>query len=74
MANPFDLILSNRKIQVGFSKLYNYSLGNALQKIYRKHRALFLHPSIMRDLRIDIADKGKTIRDFDEAITRRSFG
>ncbi|CAG9467412.1 unnamed protein product [Pedinophyceae sp. YPF-701] len=72
MCNPFDLVVADRNFNRGFNNIYNWNLAKALRKIFRKHAALFTE--IGGEYQEMHAASAKTIRDFDDAITRVSFG
>lgn len=72
MCNPFNLVMSDEDICKGFSKIYNQSLGKALGGILKKHLPLF--EDIGGEYNIQLAANAETIRDYDEGLTRVSFG
>ena len=77
LCNPFNLEVSDRQFDKPFNRaVYNRSLARNLGKIYGKHKRLFEDAAHAGDTRfdLDLAAHAKSIRDFDEAITRRSFG
>ena len=76
MCNPFDLTVSDQNFNRGFNRIYDWNLAKALKKIYAKHHPLFLRAveKGMKAYDPDRALTAKTIRDFDDAITRISFG
>ncbi len=57
---------------VGFNRIYDRNLAASLCNIYKRHEHLF--EGIGGDYQLDLAADSKTIRDFDDAITRVSFG
>ncbi|KAL7607989.1 embryogenesis-associated protein EMB8 [Lactuca sativa] len=72
MCNPFNLVMSDEDICQGFSRIYNRSLGKALGGILKKHLPLF--EDIGGDYNIPLAANAETIREYDEGLTRISFG
>eukprot|EP00246_Nothoceros_aenigmaticus_P001554 TRINITY_DN12047_c0_g1_i1.p1 TRINITY_DN12047_c0_g1~~TRINITY_DN12047_c0_g1_i1.p1 ORF type:complete len:404 (+),score=36.01 TRINITY_DN12047_c0_g1_i1:256-1467(+) len=72
LCNPFNLTISNEDFRKGFNNVYDRSLGRGLRKIYRKHAALF--EGIGGEYNMDLVARAKTVRDFDEGLTRVSFG
>ncbi|KAI7736968.1 hypothetical protein M8C21_027244, partial [Ambrosia artemisiifolia] len=72
MCNPFDLVMSEEDLCKGFNKIYNRSLAKALSSILKKHLMLF--EDIGGDYNIPLAANAKIIRDYDEGLTRVSFG
>lgn len=76
MCNPFNLPLSDTNFKKGFNKIYDINLARSLNKIYSEHHHLFEKEAASEGGRPYLADKAlqaKTIRDFDDAITRVSF-
>eukprot|EP00238_Polyblepharides_amylifera_P001392 CAMPEP_0196571718 /NCGR_PEP_ID=MMETSP1081-20130531/1844_1 /TAXON_ID=36882 /ORGANISM="Pyramimonas amylifera, Strain CCMP720" /LENGTH=434 /DNA_ID=CAMNT_0041888759 /DNA_START=318 /DNA_END=1622 /DNA_ORIENTATION=- len=73
LCNPFDLVLCNKAFEKGFSRLYDFKLARKLSSIMGQHRMLF---EGMEDMGFDVAGSVKcdTIREFDDRITRISFG
>ncbi|KAK9810879.1 hypothetical protein WJX73_005069 [Symbiochloris irregularis] len=74
MCNPFDLVKSDANFQKGFSRLYNSRLASSLSAIFRSHRHIFEQSQDPRPYDLQRAANSKTIREFDDAITRISFG
>ncbi|KAK9053084.1 hypothetical protein SSX86_029714 [Deinandra increscens subsp. villosa] len=72
MCNPFDLVMSDEDLCKGFNRIYNSSLAKALSGILKKHLMLF--EDIGGDYNIPLAANAQTIRDYDEGLTRVSFG
>lgn len=75
LCNPFNLPISNRNFQKGFNKVYSLNLGKSLNKIYRKHAHMFEEAAAKGEKAYDteLALRARTIKEFDEAITRISF-
>ncbi|KAL3682018.1 hypothetical protein R1sor_000040 [Riccia sorocarpa] len=72
MCNPFDLVLADKNFHVGFNNVYDKSLASSLKKIFKKHAKLF--EAIGGEYDVQKAANSKTVRDFDDGITRVSFG
>ncbi|CAM6105672.1 unnamed protein product [Calypogeia fissa] len=72
LCNPFDLVLANTEFHKGFNNVYNQNLASALTKIFAKHASVF--EGIGGEFNVPLAANAKTVRDFDEGITRVSFG
>lgn len=73
LCNPFDLTLSDKNFQKGFNRVYDYKLGRTLSGMFKKHIHLF-DGMEKQGFKPQIAANAYTIRDFDEAVTRVSFG
>ncbi|KAL3645512.1 hypothetical protein CASFOL_010692 [Castilleja foliolosa] len=56
----------------GFNIIYDKALANALCKIFRRHALLF--EDIGGEFNIPLAANAKSVREFDEGLTRVSFG
>ena len=76
MANPFDLVLSDQNFEKGFNRVYDFNLARSLRTIFNEHAHLWDKEKKNLDVLFDPerAKTAKTIRDFDDAITRVSFG
>ena len=81
MANPFDLVLSDRNFERGFNRVYDFNLARSLRTIFTEHVHLWEekregegNESLDALFDPERAKTAKTIRDFDDAITRVSFG
>ncbi|XP_024378237.1 embryogenesis-associated protein EMB8 [Physcomitrium patens] len=72
LCNPFNLVLSNEDFHKGFNKIYNKSLARGLRRIFAKHAHLF--KDIGGDYNIPLVEKATTVREFDDGLTRVSFG
>ena len=72
MCNPFDLNRCDENLQRGFwGKLYSKSMANNMRKLFEPHKHLFQG---LREYEPALVRKARTVRDFDEAITRVTFG
>lgn len=76
MANPFDLALSDANFERGFNRVYDFNLARSLRTIFAEHAHLWEQDGKGGGGLFDPqrAKAAKTIRDFDDAITRVSFG
>ncbi|CAH1415363.1 unnamed protein product [Lactuca virosa] len=72
LCNPFDLVIADEDFQKGFNKVYDKSLSSSLQKIFKRHALLF--EELEGDYNIPAAASCRSIREFDESLTRVSFG
>ncbi|XP_002971512.2 embryogenesis-associated protein EMB8 [Selaginella moellendorffii] len=72
LCNPFDLVVADEDFRKGFNNIYDKSLATSLRTIFRKHAALF--EEIGGEYNIPLAANAKTVRQFDEGLTRVSFG
>lgn len=75
LCNPFDLTISDRNFHRQFNRIYDFNLASSLRRIYKKHHHLFVEAA-SKGVKYDPdrALRAKTIRDFDDAITRITFG
>ena len=64
--------ISDDNFHIGFNKIYDKNLARSLRNIFKKHAHLFKGLEDKYDL--DLAASCTSIRDFDDAITRRTFG
>lgn len=75
LCNPFNLTVSDQNFQKWFNRLYDFNLAKSLRRIYKNHHHLFVEAAARGDqYDPERALNAKTIRDFDDAITRISFG
>eukprot|EP00884_Botryococcus_braunii_P020406 jgi/Botrbrau1/7049/Bobra.0165s0072.1 len=65
-------VISDKNFQVGFNRIYDRNLANSLRRIYSRHAHLF--DGIGGEYQPELAATCRTIREFDDAITRVSFG
>ncbi|GKB87630.1 embryogenesis-associated protein EMB8-like protein, partial [Tanacetum coccineum] len=66
LGNPFSLVIANSDFHKGFKRVYNKTLSASL------HAPLF--EEIEGDYNIPAACNSKSIREFDESLTRVTFG
>ncbi|KAM7494398.1 hypothetical protein LguiB_029007 [Lonicera macranthoides] len=72
LCNPFNLVIADDDFHKGFNVVYDKALANALCKIFKKHALLF--EDMGGEYNIPLAAHAKSIRDFDDGLTRVSFG
>ncbi|XP_068636186.1 embryogenesis-associated protein EMB8-like [Aristolochia californica] len=72
LCNPFNLVIADENLRKGFNKVYDRSLRSALCKIYKKHAILF--EGLGGEYNIQLAANAKTLKEFDEGLTRVCFG
>ena len=72
MCNPFDLNMCDDALQEGFfGTVYSRSMAKNMRKLFEPHAHLFNGlPNYDRKL----VESAATVRDFDEAVTRVTFG
>ena len=72
MCNPFDLNACDNALQEGFfGAVYSRSMAANMRKLFAPHAHLFAGLPNYDRTRVESA---KTVRDFDEAVTRVTFG
>ncbi|KAI3501506.1 hypothetical protein L1887_29377 [Cichorium endivia] len=72
LCNPFNLVMADEDFQKGFNIVYNKSLSSSLRKIFNTHALLF--EEIEGEYNIQAAANCRSVREFDDSITRVSFG
>ncbi|OMO79833.1 putative AB-hydrolase YheT [Corchorus capsularis] len=72
LCNPFNLVIADEDFHKGFNNIYDKALARALRKIFKKHAPLF--EDMEGEFNIPLAANAKSVRDFDEGLTRVSFG
>ncbi|KAK4486558.1 hypothetical protein RD792_009243 [Penstemon davidsonii] len=72
LCNPFNLVIADEDFRKGFNVVYDKALANALRKIFMRHALLF--EDIGGEFNIPLAANAKSIREFDDGLTRVSFG
>ncbi|KAF6153705.1 hypothetical protein GIB67_000938 [Kingdonia uniflora] len=72
LCNPFDLLITNEDFRKGFNNVYDIALARSLRKNFKKHSLLF--EEIGGEYNIQLAENAKTVKEFDEGLTRVSFG
>ncbi|KAK4262946.1 hypothetical protein QN277_028435 [Acacia crassicarpa] len=72
LCNPFNLVLADEDFHKGFNNVYDKALAKALREIFKKHALLF--EDIGGEYNIELAANAKSVRDFDDGLTRVSFG
>ncbi|CAD6250076.1 unnamed protein product [Miscanthus lutarioriparius] len=72
LCNPFNLVIADEDFHKGFNNVYDRALARALTTIFKKHALLF--EGLEGEYDIPKAANARTVRDFDEGLTRVSFG
>ncbi|XP_077248464.1 embryogenesis-associated protein EMB8-like isoform X2 [Tasmannia lanceolata] len=72
LCNPFNLVIADEDFHKGFNNIYDKALARALCKIFKKHALLF--EGMTGEYNIPMANNAKSVREFDEGLTRVSFG
>ncbi|KAL6911711.1 hypothetical protein ACP4OV_000516 [Aristida adscensionis] len=72
LCNPFNLVIADEDFHKGFNNIYDRALARALRTIFKKHALLF--EGLEGEYDIPKAANARTVRDFDEGLTRVSFG
>ncbi|KAH7282286.1 hypothetical protein KP509_35G023600 [Ceratopteris richardii] len=72
LCNPFNLVIADEDFHKGFNNVYDSALASALRKIFKKHAPLF--EGIGGEYDIRKAATARSVRDFDDGLTRVSFG
>ncbi|XP_047315720.1 embryogenesis-associated protein EMB8-like [Impatiens glandulifera] len=72
LCNPFNLVIADEDFRKGFNKIYDKALANSLCKIFKKHALLF--EDMGGEYDIAMAANARTVKEFDEGLTRVSFG
>ncbi|KAI5329305.1 PREDICTED: embryogenesis-associated [Prunus dulcis] len=72
LCNPFNLVIADEDFRKGFNIVYDKALASALSKIFKKHALLF--EDMGADFNIPLAANAKSVREFDDGLTRVSFG
>ncbi|KAF8379948.1 hypothetical protein HHK36_027414 [Tetracentron sinense] len=72
LCNPFNLVIADEDFHKGFNVIYDKALANALCKIFKRHSLLF--EDMGGEYNIPLAANAKSVREFDDGLTRVSFG
>ncbi|KAG8071642.1 hypothetical protein GUJ93_ZPchr0006g41466 [Zizania palustris] len=72
LCNPFNLVIADEDFHKGFNNVYDRALARALKTIFKRHALLF--EGLEGEYNIPKAANARTVRDFDEGLTRVSFG
>ncbi|KAL7111091.1 hypothetical protein ACP275_05G066100 [Erythranthe tilingii] len=72
LCNPFNLVIADEDFRKGFNIIYDKALSNSLCKIFKRHALLF--EDIGGEYNIPLAANAKSVREFDDGLTRVSFG
>lgn len=68
LCNPFNLVIADEDFHKGFNVVYDKALTNALRKILKNHAILF--EDMGGEYNIPLAANAKSVREFDEGLTR----
>ena len=72
LCNPFDLNACDAALESGFfGKVYSQAMAKNMRKLFAPHENLFAG---LPKYNPELVKAAKTVRDFDEAITRVTFG
>ncbi|KAK4262949.1 hypothetical protein QN277_028436 [Acacia crassicarpa] len=72
LCNPFNLVVTDDNFHKGFNNVYDMALAKGLRKNFKKHALLF--EDIGGEYNIELVKNAKSIREYDEGLTRVSFG
>ncbi|KAJ9549840.1 hypothetical protein OSB04_022383 [Centaurea solstitialis] len=72
LCNPFNFVIGDVELRKGFNAVYNKALAYSLRRLFRRNALLF--EDIDGDYDIRAAANCSSIREFDQAMTRVSFG
>ncbi|PKA64194.1 Embryogenesis-associated protein EMB8 [Apostasia shenzhenica] len=72
LCNPFNLPIADEDFHKGFNNVYDKALAGSLRRIFKKHALLF--EGLQDEYNISMAANARTVREFDEGLTRVSFG
>ena len=72
LCNPFNLTVSAANWEQGFNQIYDRNLAKAMRKMVVRNAKVWNAAGIR--LRVGSAASAKTVRQWDDAITRVSFG
>ncbi|XP_010267450.1 PREDICTED: embryogenesis-associated protein EMB8 isoform X2 [Nelumbo nucifera] len=72
LCNPFNLVIADEDFRKGFNIVYDKALARSLRKIFEKHSLLF--EDMGSEYNIQLAANAKSVKEFDEGLTRVSFG
>lgn len=73
LCNPFDLVASDENFQKGFSRVYDKKLAKTLKGLLEKNQEVFISEGHRKGIDVAKAISSKSIRDFDEFLTTKSF-
>ncbi|KAL8520541.1 hypothetical protein ACS0TY_011170 [Phlomoides rotata] len=72
LCNPFNLVIADEDFHKGFNNVYDKALANSLGKIFKRHSLLF--NDVGDEFNIPLTANARSVREFDEGLTRVSFG
>lgn len=67
-------MVSDKNFATGFNRIYDRNLAKGLSQIYRQHAHLFQGVVSEPPFQLGLAANCSTIREFDDALTRVTFG
>lgn len=71
LCNPFNLEDCDLELQQGMGRVYDRNLGNGMKKLFEANAHVFKGTD---KYDLELVKRATTVRDFDAAITYRSFG
>ncbi|KAK8591609.1 hypothetical protein V6N13_031648 [Hibiscus sabdariffa] len=72
LCNPFNLVIADENLRKGFNNIYDRALRGGLSATFSKHVSLF--EDVNDEYNIQAGLNPRTVREYDEAITRVSLG
>lgn len=72
LCNPFNLVIADEDFRKGFNIVYDKALASALCRILKKHALVF--EDMGGEFNISLAANAKSVKQFDDGLTRVSFG
>ncbi|GMI85258.1 hypothetical protein like AT3G50790 [Hibiscus trionum] len=72
LCNPFNLVIADENLRKGFNNIYDRALRGGLSTTFSKHVSLFEDAN--DEYNVQAGLNPRTVREYDEAITRVSLG
>lgn len=72
LCNPFNLVIADENLRKGFNNIYDRALRGGLSRTFDKHASLF--EEMHDEYNVQEGLNPRTVREYDEAITRVSLG
>ncbi|MBA0668361.1 hypothetical protein Goklo_001282 [Gossypium klotzschianum] len=72
LCNPFNLVIADENLRKGFNNIYDRALRGGLSRTFDKHASLF--EEMHDEYNVQAGLNPRTVREYDEAITRVSLG
>ncbi|TYJ01516.1 hypothetical protein E1A91_A13G159500v1 [Gossypium mustelinum] len=72
LCNPFNLVIADENLRKGFNNIYDRALRGGLSRTFEKHASLF--EEMHDEYNVQEGLNPRTVREYDEAITRVSLG